>query len=57
MKFGFDWPSDFRGEDVLLLWQYQGSKCPSLSGFTHGFYPGKPGLGFQPYFLKVGTAG
>ena len=33
----------------------QGSKCPSLPGFTHGFYPGKPGLGFKPYFEKVGT--
>ena len=33
----------------------QGSKCPSLPGFTHGFYPGKPGLGFKPYFGKVGT--
>ena len=20
MKFGFDWPSGFRGEDVSLLW-------------------------------------
>ena len=29
--------------------------CPSLPGFTHGFYPGKPGLGFKPYFEKVGT--
>ena len=33
----------------------QGSKCPSLPGFTHGFYPGKPGLGFKPYFGKMGT--
>ena len=33
----------------------QGSKCPSLPGFAHGFYPGKPGLGFKPYFEKVGT--
>ena len=33
----------------------QGSKCPSLPGFTHGFYPGKPGLGFKPYFENVGT--
>ena len=33
----------------------QGSKCPSLPGFTHGFYPGKPGLGFKPYFGKVST--
>ena len=22
IKFGFDWPSDFRGEDVLILWTY-----------------------------------
>ena len=22
MKFGFDWPSDFRGEYVSLLWKY-----------------------------------
>ena len=22
MKFGFDWPSGFRGEDVILLWKY-----------------------------------
>ena len=22
MKFGFDWPSGFRGEDVSLLWKY-----------------------------------
>ena len=25
MKFGFDWPSGFRGEDVSLLWKYT---CP-----------------------------
>ena len=39
----------------LSLTVKQGSKCPSLPGFTHGFYPGKPGLGFKPYFEKVGT--
>ena len=22
MKFGFDWPSGFSGEDVSLLWKY-----------------------------------
>ena len=22
IKFGFDWPSGFRGEDVSLLWKY-----------------------------------
>ena len=22
MKFGFDWPSGFRGDDVSLLWKY-----------------------------------
>ena len=22
MKFGFDWPSGFRGEDVSKLWKY-----------------------------------
>ena len=22
MKFGFDWPSGFRGEDVSILWKY-----------------------------------
>ena len=36
----------------------QGSKCPSLPGFTHWVKlpvnPGKPGLGFKPYFGKSG---
>ena len=32
----------------------QGSKCPSLPGFTHWVNPGKPGLGFKPYFGKNG---
>ena len=41
--------------EVLRSTIMQGSKCPSLPGFTHGFYPGKPGLGFKPYFEKVGT--
>ena len=33
---------------------YQGLKCPSLPGFTHWVNPGKPGLGFKPYFGKSG---
>ena len=37
------------------MYPLQGSKCPYIPGFTHGFYPGKPGLGFKPYFEKVGT--
>ena len=32
----------------------QGSKCPSLPRFTHWVNPGKPGLGFKPYFGKSG---
>ena len=32
----------------------QGSKWPSLPGFTHWVNPGKPGLGFKPYFGKSG---
>ena len=32
----------------------QGSKCPSLPGLTHWVNPGKPGLGFKPYFGKSG---
>ena len=32
--------------------QHQSSKCPSLPGFTHWVNPGKPGLGFKPYFGK-----
>ena len=40
---------------VLLCWgTNQGSKCPSLPGFTHWVNPGKPGLGFKPYFGKSG---
>ena len=35
----------------------QGSKCPSLPGLTHWVNPGLPGLGFKPYFGKVGNAG
>ena len=35
----------------------QGSKCPSLPGLTHLVNPGLPGLGFRPYFGKVGNAG
>ena len=27
MKFGFDWPSRFRGEDVSLLWKYIEDIC------------------------------
>ena len=30
----------------------QSSKCPYLPGFTHWVNPGKPGLGFKPYFGK-----
>ena len=33
---------------------HQGSKCPPLPGFTHWVNPGKPGLGFKPYFGKSG---
>ena len=33
----------------------QGSKCPSLPGLTHWVNPGLPGLGFKPYFGKVGN--
>ena len=35
----------------------QGSKCPSLSRLTHWVNPGLPGLGFKPYFGKVGNTG
>ena len=35
----------------------QGSKCPSLPGLTHWVNPGLPGLGFKPYFGKVGNTG
>ena len=35
----------------------QGSKCPSLPGLTHWVNPGLPGLGFKPYFRKVGNTG
>ena len=35
----------------------QGSKCPSLPGLTHWVNPGLPGLGFKPYFGKVGNIG
>ena len=37
-----------------ILTGNQGSKCPSLPGFTHWVNPGKPGLGFKPYFGKSG---
>ena len=37
-----------------IMVQEQGSKCPSLPGFTHWVNPGKPGLGFKPYFGKSG---
>ena len=37
--------------------QNQGSKCPSLPGLTHWVNPGLPGLGFKPYFGKVGNTG
>ena len=45
--------------DVVLYVPYfgvsfQGSKCPSLPGFTHWVNPGKPGLGFKPDFGKSG---
>ena len=36
---------------------HQGSKCPSLPGLTHWVNPGLPGLGFKPYFGKVGNTG
>ena len=35
----------------------QGSNCPSLPGLTHWVNPGLPGLGFKPYFGKVGNTG
>ena len=35
----------------------QGSKCPSLPGLTHWVNSGLPGLGFKPYFGKVGNTG
>ena len=35
----------------------QGLKCPSLPGLTHWVNPGLPGLGFKPYFGKVGNTG
>ena len=39
---------------LLVIMVLQGSKCPSLPGFTHWVNPGKPGLGFKPYFAKSG---
>ena len=36
---------------------WQGSKCPFLPGLTHWVNPGLPGLGFKPYFGKVGNTG
>ena len=40
---------------ICILKGYrQGWKCPSLPGFTHWVNPGKPGLGFKPYFGKSG---
>ena len=36
------------------MFSRQGSNCPSLSGFTHCVNPGKPVLGFKPYFGKSG---
>ena len=42
---------------ILLIPKYQGSKCPSLPGLTHWVNPGLPGLGFKPYFGKVGNTG
>ena len=36
---------------------FQGSKCPSLPGLTHWVNLGLPGLGFKPYFGKVGNTG
>ena len=42
------WPA------VRTVSEKQGSKCPSLPGFTQWVNPGLPGLGFKPYFGKVG---
>ena len=43
------------GADISAI--SQGSKCPSLPGLTHWVNPGLPGLGFKPYFGKVGNTG
>ena len=43
--------------DTRVPIQSQGSKCPSLPGLTHWVNPGLPGLGFKPYFGKVGNTG
>ena len=40
--------------DAGHMTRMQCSKCPSLPGFTHWVNPGKPGLGFKPYFGKSG---
>ena len=41
----------------IYVSENQGSKCPSLPGLTHWVNPGLPGLGFKPYFGKVGNTG
>ena len=41
----------------VIMGKTQGSKCPSLPGLTHWVNPGLPGLGFKPYFGKVGNTG
>ena len=44
-------------KEYSIKYVMQGSKCPSLPGLTHWVNPGLPGLGFKPYFGKVGNTG
>ena len=49
--------ADSNLDKISIIIFYQGSKCPSLPGLTHWANPGLPGLGFKPYFGKVGNTG
>ena len=54
LNFLTGWVNSAVPDQIALIRVFQGSKCPSLPGFTHWVNPDKPELGFKPYFGKSG---
>ena len=50
MKFGFDWPSGFRTEDISILWKFTCTVCSSGAGADN---PQGGGGGAQNFSINI----